>query len=311
MKKSLLLLSLVSTYSYSTPQYIDLKEDAFLDGKLDASYALTTYELLKLQNDFLLKSENSVVKGSYIHNDNIIKFTTTENDIKKHYIGNLTSNGIYQGTWYANDLESGDFQFILQSDTGTDGESCDEVKIKDPLAQSGVYSLEIIKDGIPTPVSVYCNMEVSQGGWTLVNTREKNGITSHTLTQELIDPASQKNHYVDKVVWQALKSNATQLMITDGQTNNYVVFDFAQLDSANCQELVDDLANSPVFHSEAGCSYTGTDYTYLCNPTNGTYFTTMTMYNLNFKPKERSGKYGTSTSGKVYYAPENIQIYVR
>lgn len=311
MKKHLLLLSLISSYSYATPQYIDLKEDTFLDGQLDAGYTMSSSELLRVQDDFVLKSDNSVTKGHYLHNDNMIEFTTTDGNIKKHYLGRFMSNGLYQGTWYNNNLESGDFQLMLQSTTGVADQSCDEVKIKDPAAQSGIYTVELTQNGIPTSVAVYCNMEVAQGGWTLVNTREKNGGASHTRTQELTDPITQKNHYIDVAVWQALKSNATQIMITDGNNDNYVMFDFAQLDTANCQVLVDDLAKTPVFHSEPGCTYTGSDYTYLSNPNNGTYFTTVTIYNLNFKPTERSGKYGTATSGNMFYSPENIQIYVR
>ncbi|MBQ4848285.1 fibrinogen-like YCDxxxxGGGW domain-containing protein [Pseudoalteromonas sp. MMG005] len=311
MKKYYLILAMTSTFSYATPQYIDLKEDTSLNGQLDPSYTLSSSELLRMQGDFILKSDSEVSKGQYQHNDNVIEFTSTNGNTKKHYLGKRVIDGLYKGTWYSNALESGDFELALQSNTGLHGQSCDDVKIKDPSSQSGIHAIELTVDGNPTTANVYCNMDIDQGGWTLVNTREKNGRESHARTQELTDPNVQKNHYIDAATWQALKTNATQIMVTDGNNDNYVVFDFTQLDTANCQVLVDDLVNTPVFHAEPGCTYKGSDYTYLSNPSNGIYFTTVSIYNLDFKPSNRNGNYGTLSSGKMYYAPLNIQIYIR
>jgi Fibrinogen beta and gamma chains, C-terminal globular domain len=63
-----------------------------------------------------------------------------------------------------------------ETDTGTSGEppptagSCEEILMRDGLAPTGIHTIARARDN--APIDVYCEMELDNGGWTLVGRSE-------------------------------------------------------------------------------------------------------------------------------------------
>ncbi|CAM4241023.1 fibrinogen-like YCDxxxxGGGW domain-containing protein [Pseudoalteromonas byunsanensis] len=311
MKKSTLFAAIGSALTFcASAQQVNLNEDTLLDGNLDRIHQQTPLDIAFSQNDFSAQTDNITLSGSFIENDTVVQFRKEENGSNTYYLGKRVTDTLYQGTWYTGAQDSGDFQLDLAAASTPALRSCFDVATQDQTATSGIYFIES-NDNPAKPV--YCNMDIAQGGWTLVDTRARYGLNSHTAVTELTDPTTQTNHYLTSDVWQFLKMGATQLMVTDGNNDNYAVFDLSLLATASCQNLSEDLSAIPLFHSEEdSCTFAGSDYTYLSHPANSYLFSAVYMYNLNFLPIDRSGRYGSNTStNKIYYAAPKIQIYLR
>ncbi|OHU84402.1 MULTISPECIES: fibrinogen-like YCDxxxxGGGW domain-containing protein [Pseudoalteromonas] len=311
MNKSIIAALIGSALTFSAnAQQVNLNEDAVLDSNLEAVHQRTSLNVSFSENNFSAQTDEITLTGSFIENDAIVQFHKEENGGNTYYLGKKLTNTLYQGTWYNSAQESGDFQLDLAASNTPTLRSCFDVVTYDQTAASGVYIIEA--NDTPTK-PVYCNMDIAQGGWTLVDTRARYGLNTHTSVTELTDPMIQTNHYLASDIWQYLKMGATQMMVTDGINDNYAIFDLSLLESANCQALTDDLSTGTVFHSESdSCTFGGADYTYLSHPTNSYLFSAMYIYNMDFLPIERSGRYGTTSStNKIYYAAPKIQIFVR
>ncbi|MFT5759064.1 MAG: hypothetical protein ACI9LM_003813 [Alteromonadaceae bacterium] len=275
---------------------------------------------------YILKNGKEIINGSsaYGYNKDYMRSSTTNN---ANFYTELAIDDVIELIHVNNNGVSGvalskaseatiAFQYIEESVSPpleVNNTPCIDIESQSPGSPTGIYNVDVDSSEGLGGFDVYCNMDTALGGWTLVDTRTNNAPSAHYGATELLDPVNQPNNYLVADKWLSIKENATQLMVTDGDPSNYVIFDLSQINAANCTSLTDDLANTPVFNSEiSGCSMTGSDYTYLSNPSMARYFTTVTMYNLSFLPVERSGSYGeTGTMNKVYYSPVKIQIYIR
>ena len=133
--------------------------------------------------------------------------------------------------------------------------SCTQVLVKNPNAQSGIYTLDVDGDaGALTPFSAWCDMETDGGGWTLImTTSATSGYTYSnpvwTATSGGADSAADPAEDVDYVSRAFYELQGTESRIALGQESYWNSWSHAK-DSAR------NLSNQPRMAGSYGAAST-------------------------------------------------------
>ncbi|WP_105169625.1 fibrinogen-like YCDxxxxGGGW domain-containing protein [Pseudoalteromonas sp. T1lg23B] len=161
-------LSANTVVDFNTLQTIEL--DFLLDGQINSSSSTKDYDLSGSKSLFIGKLENTVLAGSTSADEKLIKFELSQPDTGEihYFVGKLTIDDSYKGTWFSNSGGEGDWQINISSPAVY--QSCNEILQAGQSQGDGVYSIQS-QNG--TPISVYCDMTTDDGGWTLVGSYPK------------------------------------------------------------------------------------------------------------------------------------------
>lgn len=126
MKKSLVLLALISSTANAEVITWEFKKDYVLDGVI-ASPVTENLDIEMLSNKFIGNFANSlssnIIQGTLEDKNNInvgsgtterISFTISEPELTTYYLGQSNLNSGYFGTWYGPNNESGDFTITTE-----------------------------------------------------------------------------------------------------------------------------------------------------------------------------------------------------
>lgn len=166
----------------------------------------------------------------------------------------LTDHGIIAQT---TSIYGGNTQALaLSSIPQLTGTSCRDVLVSNPDAPSAFYTLDV--DGIgPLPsFSTYCDMEFDGGGWTLVAAVRDN---ERFEANNIIDFVN--DQYLPDSIWQAIKSDSSELYADAFTNDNWVIAPFENILSGVCVPLTDTLSADRIFQvEENGCDTASQDY---------------------------------------------------
>lgn len=104
----------------------ELQKDAVLNGVIDSGAVIDVLDYTLTHNTFSASGNSfaTVMLGQFIDattesKTSLVSFKEVKDDDVVLYTGHDSGNGVYVGTWYSTDGQSGDFTFKVNSSSGT------------------------------------------------------------------------------------------------------------------------------------------------------------------------------------------------
>ncbi|MED5526306.1 MAG: hypothetical protein VX447_16345 [Pseudomonadota bacterium] len=249
-KVTLIAVALLAAPAFATETQYQLLQDNLVDGTVDATSAQPLSLPLQIQNRaFAYTDTTSVLKGEFIQQQALIRFSISKEDGTAYYQGKKTQGNNYQGNWYDNQGNSGDFSLV--TDEGQNGGDCNAA------TGTGWFN------------GYYCNAEIEGGGWQLVAVR--NTFDPREAVDQIT--AIDGNQYLTDEKWAAIRNQSSEILFVQPDKGFWGIMTIADAsDPRLCKPLTTNLGDDVLVHSEDNeCGYSGNDYTMVGNPNYPTY----------------------------------------
>lgn len=221
-----------------------LTVDSWVDGALDKSTASSSTIVVNVENGIISPGNSGdLISGNFVDNDKIINLKQSVNQKNTHYLGKRIDERQYQGVWYDNDGNGGDFRI----------EWGEEEKPDCRLAtETGWHH------------GLYCNAEIDGGGWQLVAVRFNK--EAHIPVEKITELNS--NQYLNPGAWTQLRDESTEILFVQPDTKVWGVMNILKASNPKfCSPLGDNLSKKVLVHAEKeGCSLENLDYTVVGHP---------------------------------------------